>query len=62
VTNPEQAPDIDLEAEDLTDENLDEVSGGASSPHLFRADPDGDALTTGAGGNSGVGGRGGLFH
>jgi hypothetical protein len=31
VTNPEQAPDIDLEAEELTDENLEEVSGGAAT-------------------------------
>ncbi len=28
MTNPEQAPDIDLEAEELTDESLEDVSGG----------------------------------
>ncbi len=30
MTNPEQTPDIDLEAEELTDENLEEVSGGGA--------------------------------
>jgi len=29
MTTPEQTPEIELEAQELTDENLEEVSGGA---------------------------------
>jgi hypothetical protein len=28
MTNPEQTPDTELEAQELTDESIDEVSGG----------------------------------
>jgi hypothetical protein len=28
MTTPEQTPEIELEAQELSDENLDEVSGG----------------------------------
>ena len=40
MTNPEQAPDIDLEAEELTDENLDEVSGGKFPAPFYQGETD----------------------
>ena len=30
MTTPDQTPDIELEAQELTDENLEEVSGGGT--------------------------------
>ena len=58
MTTPDQASDTALKAQELTEENLEEVSGGAASPKLFSADPDGDGLTHG-GGTGGLGSNGG---
>ena len=41
MTTPDQTPDIELEAQELTDESLDEFSGGASSPKLFTGEVQG---------------------
>jgi hypothetical protein len=35
MTTPDQTPDIELEAQELTDENLEEVIGGIGSPKLM---------------------------
>ena len=38
MTTPEQTPDTELEAQELTDETLEEVIGGKGSPKLMGID------------------------
>ncbi len=40
MTTSEQTDDAELEVRQLSEENLEEVSGGAASPKLMSADPD----------------------
>jgi hypothetical protein len=35
MTTPDQMPDTELELQELTDENVEEVIGGKSSPKLM---------------------------
>ncbi len=58
MPTPEQTPDVDLDVQELTEANIENVSGGNRSPKLFSADPDGDGLTNG-GGVGGLGSAGG---
>jgi hypothetical protein len=46
VTNPEQTPDTDLEAEELTDESLEDISGGVQLPYKVAETKLEDSLTT----------------
>ena len=56
MTTPEQTPDTELEVQELTEGNLEEVSGGVP-PVLAENYPGPDALTQN-GGNGGNGGAG----
>jgi hypothetical protein len=62
MLTPEQIPDVDLDVQELTEANIEKVSGGTGSPKLFSADPDSDDLNNacGAGGLRSAGGKGGF--
>ncbi len=49
MTTPDQTPDTELETQELAEENLEGVSGGAASPKLFSADPDAAAAAAAGG-------------
>jgi hypothetical protein len=51
MTTPDQTPDTELEAQELTDESLDEVQGSTGSPSVVYSAYT-DQLTN-AGGNVG---------
>jgi hypothetical protein len=55
MTIPEQNSDTESDVQDVHEENLTEVSGGAASPKLFSANTD---ELTNAGGQGGQGGHG----
>ena len=40
MTTPDQTPDTELEAQELTEEIFEVVNGGAASPKLFSSDDD----------------------
>ncbi len=54
MTAPDQSPDSDLEIQELTDENLEEVSGGAVAMTPVRARAITDAVLADGGSGRGI--------
>jgi hypothetical protein len=61
MSTPEQTPDLELEAQELTDEDLDQTSGGIQVYLAAISDLEGFSLTNGhgTGGHGGDGSAGG---
>jgi hypothetical protein len=59
MTAPDQTPDTDQDVQELTDENLEEASGGTPFPRLTSSYADFLSNAGGQGGDGSAGGAGG---